>query len=44
MVCTTLNNIQRALTLVIATTGCIYISAFASLLDIPTRISISTTG
>ena len=41
---TTLNCIEQFLTLVCAVTGCIYISAFASLVDIPTEIMSSAIG
>ena len=40
--CTTLNYIERFLILAPTITGCISISAFASLLDIPIRITSST--
>ena len=42
MVCTILNCMEHFLLLVSAITGCILISAFASLLDIPTGITNST--
>ena len=41
-VCTTLNYTEHYLTLVFVVAGCISISAFASLVDIPTRIMSST--
>ena len=41
-VCTTLNYIQHFLLLVSITTGCVSVSVFASLVGIPTRITIST--
>ena len=43
-VCTTLNYIERFLNLVFAVTGCISISAFASLVNIPMGIMGSTIG
>ena len=43
-VCTTLNYTEHFLTLVSEITGCISISAFASLVDIPTEIMSSTIG
>ena len=36
--CTTLNYIEHFLTLVLAVSVCIYISAFASLVDISTEL------
>ena len=38
-VCTTLNYVEHFLILVSVVTGCISVSAFASLLDIPTWIT-----
>ena len=43
-ICTTLNYNERFLTLVFAVTGCISISAIATLVDIPTEITSSTIG
>ena len=42
--CTTLNYIEHFLTLVLAVSVCIYISAFASLVDISTGVMNSTIG
>ena len=44
VVCTILNYIQHFLILVSITTGCVFVSVFASLVGIPTRITISTIG
>ena len=43
-VCTTLNYIEHFLILASPNAGCISISAFASLLDIPIEIIISVIG
>ena len=43
-VCITLNYIEHFLVLASTTTGCISISAFASLLDIPIGIASSAIG
>ena len=43
-VCTTVNYVEHFLILASAITGCISISAFASLLAIPIRITSSTIG
>ena len=43
-VCTTLNCVEHFVTLLFAVTRCISISAFASLVDIPTRIMSSAIG
>ena len=43
-VCTTLNYIEHFLILASAITGCISISAFASLLGIPIEITSSAIG
>ena len=43
-VCLTRNYIEHFLTLIFAVTGCISISAFASLADIPTGPMSSTIG
>ena len=43
-VCKTLNYIEHLLTLASAGTGCISISAFASLLSIPIEITSSAIG
>ena len=43
-VCTTLNYIECFLTLVFPVTGCISISVFATLADIPTEITNCTKG
>ena len=43
-VCTTLNYIEHVFTLAFTITGCISISAFASLLDIPIGITSSAIG
>ena len=43
-VCTTLNYIEHFLILASTITGCISISAFASLIGIPIGITISTIG
>ena len=43
-VCTTLNYIKRSLILAAATNGCISISVFASLFDIPIGITSSAIG
>ena len=43
-VCTTLNYNEHFLILASSITGCISISAFASLLDIPVGITSSTIG
>ena len=43
-VCTTLNYIKHCLILASAITGCISISTFASLLDIPIGITSSAVG
>ena len=43
-VCTTLNYIEHFLILVFTITGCISISAFASLIDIPLGITSSAIG
>ena len=43
-VCTALNNIEHFLISASAITGCILISAFASLLDIPIGITCSAMG
>ena len=40
-ICTTLNSIEHFLILVSTITGCVSISAFASLIGIPTEISSS---
>ena len=42
--CTTLNYIEHFLTLVLAVSVCIYISAFASLVHISTGVMSSTIG
>ena len=44
MVCTTLNYIEHFLFLASAITGCVSISAFASLVGIPEGITSSATG
>ena len=41
---TALNYIENIVTLIFSVTGCISISAFASLVDIPSRIMRSTIG
>ena len=43
-VCTTLNYIQHSLILISTITGCIFISAFASLVGIPIAITNSAVG
>ena len=43
-VCTTLNYIQHSLILISTITGCIFISAFASLVGIPIAIMNSAVG
>ena len=43
-VCTTLNYIEHFLILAFTVTGCISISAFSSLLGIPTKITSSAMG
>ena len=43
-VCRILNYIDRSLIVISAITGCIFISAFASLVGIPIGISSYTTG
>ena len=43
-VCTTLNYIEHFLILVFTITGCISISAFSSLIDIPIGITSSAIG
>ena len=43
-VCTTLNYIEHFLVLASTITGCISISAFASLLGIPIEVTSSATG
>ena len=43
-VCTTLNYFQPFLILAFAITGCISVSAFTSLLDIPIEITSSAIG
>ena len=43
-ICTTLNYIEHFLILASAVTGCISISAFASLLGIPIEITSSAKG
>ena len=43
-VCTTLNYNEHFLILASSITGCVYISAFASLVDIPLGITSSATG
>ena len=43
-ICTTLNYIEHFLVLASAVTGCISISAFASLLGIPIEITSSAIG
>ena len=43
-VCTTLNYIEHFLILASSITACVYISAFASLVDIPIGIMSSATG
>ena len=44
MVCTTLNYIEHFLTLGSAVTGCVFISAFPSLVGIPIVIMSSAVG
>ena len=44
MVCTTLNYIEHFLTLGSAVTGCVFISAFPSLVGIPIVITSSAVG
>ena len=44
MICTTLNYIEHCLILAFAIAGCILISAFASLLGIPTGFTSSAIG
>ena len=43
-VCRVLNYIEHLLILIYTVTGCISISAFASLVDIPIEITISAVG
>ena len=43
-VCTTLNYVEHFLILVSVVTGCISVSAFASLLDVPTWITSFAIG
>ena len=44
MVCTIINYIEHFLILAFTTTGCVSISAFASLVEIPIGIMSSVTG
>ena len=43
-ICTTLNYVEHLLILISAVTGCVSISAFASLVDIPIGFKSSAVG